>query len=200
MASLKTVKKWEQDLSCDLEKEINGGKVRKLKCKVCCKYEYRITSIKGFSRSWIEGTDSVKKDSLTKHLNGDPHKYAVDLQQKETLGAASFNQKIVQNTPIGLGLMKMTVQEHELLKTRFNTAYYLSKSERPYSDFEGLVELQEKNGAKYNESYRNERSTANFVDTCGQVMKNTLLKDLSSTKYYSVLMDGSTDSSVTEQE
>jgi hypothetical protein len=49
MASLKTVKKWEQDLSCDLEKEINGGKVRKLKCKVCCKYEYRITSIKGFS-------------------------------------------------------------------------------------------------------------------------------------------------------
>jgi hypothetical protein len=44
---LKTVKKWEENLSCDLEKEINCGKVTKLKYKVCCKYENRITSIKG---------------------------------------------------------------------------------------------------------------------------------------------------------
>ena len=156
--------------------------------------------MKGFSHSWIEGTDSVKKDSLTKHINGDPHKYAVELQQKEALGVASFNQNIVENTPIRRGLTKMTVQEHELLKTRFNTAYYVSTSERPYSDFEGLLQLQEKNGAKCNKSYRNERSAANFVDTCCQVIKDTLLEDLLSAKYYSILMDGSTDSSVTEQE
>ena len=60
--------------------------------------------------------------------------------------------------------------------------------------------MQEKNGAKYNKSYRNERSAANFVDTCGHVIKDTLLEDLLSAKYYSILMDGSTDSNVTEQE
>ena len=94
----------------------------------------------------------------------------------------------------------MTDQEHNRLKTQFNTAYYLSKSERPYSDFEGLLQLQEKSGAKYYQSYRNERSAANFVDTCGQVIKNAMVEDLLRAKYYSILMDDSTDSSVTEQE
>ena len=200
MAALKTVKNWEKSLSTDLEKEISGSKVTKVKCKVCCKYESRITSIKGFSRRWIEGTDSVKKDSLIKHVNGDPHKFAVELQQKESLGAASFNQKIIETTPIGRGLKKMTEQEGELLKNRFNSAYYLSKNERPYSDFEELLELQEKNGATHHKGYRNERSAANFVDTCGQVLKDNMVQDLLNAKYYSILMDGSTDSSVTEQE
>ena len=200
MAAIKTVKSWEKSLSTDLEKEITGSKVTKVKCKVCCKYESRITSIKGFSRRWIEGTDSVKKDSLMKHVNGDPHKFAVELQQKESLGAARFNEKVIEATPIGRGLKKMTEEEGELLKNRFNSAYYLSKSERPYSDFEELLELQEKNGAKYHKGYRNERSAANFVDTCGQVIKDNMVQDLLNAKYYSVLMDGSTDSSVTEQE
>ena len=83
---------------------------------------------------------------------------------------------------------------------KINTAYYLSKSERPYSDFEELLQLQEKNGAKYYQSFRNDRCAANLVDTCGQVIKNPIVEDLLRAKYYSVLMDGSTDSGVTEQE
>ena len=53
---------------------------------------------------------------------------------------------------------------------------------------------------KYRASYRNERAAANFVDVCGEILKETLVDDLLSAKYYSVLMDGSTDASVTEQE
>ena len=82
---------------------------------------------------------------------------------------------------------------------KINTVYYLSKSERPYSDFEELLQLQEKNGAKY-QSFRNDRCAANLVDTCGQVIKNPIVEDLLRAKYYSVLMDGSTDSGITEQE
>ena len=126
--------------------------------------------------------------------------HAIELQRKETVGNGSYNQEILENSRIGRGLAKMTDQEDDLLKTRFNTAYYLSKSERPYNDFEGQLLLQRKNGAKYYKSYRNERSSANFVDTCDQVLKNAMVEDLLRAKYYSVLMDGSTDSSVTEQE
>ena len=82
---LRLLKKWENNHSCDLEKEIHCGKVVKLRCKLRCKYESRITSIKGLSRSWIEGTDSVKKGSLMKHINGDWRKYAIELQRKETV-------------------------------------------------------------------------------------------------------------------
>ena len=57
-------------------------------------------------------------------------------------------------------------------------AYYLSKSERPYSDFEGELQLEGKNGAKYYQCYRNERSAANFADTCDQVLKNAMVEDV----------------------
>ena len=83
MASLKTVKKWEEILRCELGKEIEGNKVTKIKCKVCIKYEQNVIGVKGFSKSWINGTTSVKKDSLEKHVKGDPHLHAVDLGKKK---------------------------------------------------------------------------------------------------------------------
>ena len=58
---LRLLKKRSNNHSCDLEKEIHCGKVVKLKSKLRCKYESRITSIKSFSRSWIEGTDFGKE-------------------------------------------------------------------------------------------------------------------------------------------
>ena len=53
MASLKTVKKREEILKCELGKEINSNKVTKIKCKVCIKHEQNIIRMKGFSKSWI---------------------------------------------------------------------------------------------------------------------------------------------------
>ena len=78
MASLKTVKKWEEILRCELGKEIEGNKVTKIKCKVCIKHEQNIIGMKGFSKSWINGITSVKK-----HVKGDPHLHAVDLEKKK---------------------------------------------------------------------------------------------------------------------
>ena len=47
----------------------------------------------------------------------------------------------------------MATRDKEVLENRFNSAYYLTKKERPYSDFPDLIELQEKNGVKYRRSY-----------------------------------------------
>ena len=55
MAFLKTVKKWEGILKCELGKGIDGMKVSKMKCKVCIKHEQNI-GMKGFSKSWINST------------------------------------------------------------------------------------------------------------------------------------------------
>ena len=86
MVSLKTVKIWEEILKCELGKEIDGNKVTKIKCKVCIKHEQNIIGMKGFSRLWINCTTSVKKDSLEKHVKGDPHLHAVDLEKNINLG------------------------------------------------------------------------------------------------------------------
>ena len=131
MASLKTVKKWEEILRCELGKEIEGNKVTKIKCKVCIKHEQNIIGMKGFSKSWIKGTTSVKKDSLEKHVEGDPHLHAVDLEKKKKLGADTYNHEVVSSSPIGRGLAKMAEKDKQTLTVRFNTAYYLAKNECP---------------------------------------------------------------------
>ena len=70
MTSLKTVVKWEKSFEYELEKIIELRKVVKIKCKGCIQFETRIKKIKGFNKSLIDGTGSVKKDSLEKHLSG----------------------------------------------------------------------------------------------------------------------------------
>ena len=107
MASLKSVKKWESPFSCSLEKKIESGKVVILKCKMCIKYKERIMPIKRFSRNWIVGTSSVKKDSLEKQIKGHPHKYAANIFNKKSMGLSSFADEIVKSSPIGHGLTKM---------------------------------------------------------------------------------------------
>ena len=40
---------------------LEGGKVVKLKCKTCSKFENRITSIKGFSPNWFDCWHIISK-------------------------------------------------------------------------------------------------------------------------------------------
>ena len=41
--------------------------------------------MKEFSKMWIDGTESVKKDSLEKQIKGEPHKRVGDLELKGSL-------------------------------------------------------------------------------------------------------------------
>ena len=102
MASLKVVKKWENLFLCELDKTIEGRSLN-------WKHKNRITSIKGFSCSWICGIPSVKKGSLQKHLHGDPPKYAASFLKNEKLGASSFSE-VAQHSAIGRGLVKMAMR------------------------------------------------------------------------------------------
>ena len=144
-------------------------------------------------QSQINVTASVKKYSLEKHVEGDPDLYAVDLEKQ--VGADTYNQEAVSSLPIGRGLAKMA----EKSKVRYNTVYYLAKNECLYSEFRDLLVLQGKNGVKMSDMYCNERAGANFVDAIGTSICQKL-EDLEKCNYFTLLMDGSTDSSFTEQE
>ena len=115
MASLKTVIKWKKEFNCDLNiVEISNGKVKRIKCVVCSKYEDRIKSLKGFSKVWVEGTESVKKDSLDKHIKGEPHRMAKNLDLRHSLGATSYQEEVISKTAIGKGLTKMVDSDKQV--------------------------------------------------------------------------------------
>lgn len=94
------------------------------------------------------------------------------------------------------------MEEHakEVLKMRFNTAFYLAKKEKAFSEYPDLLALQEKNGIEKQNGYRTPRATANFIDFIAEQFKAPLKEILVNARYYSILTDGSTGTSVTEQE
>ena len=116
MRRLKTVVKWEKSLECELEKIIESGKVVEIKCKDCIQFEGRIKNIKGFNKSWIDVTGSFKKDSLEKHLSGEPHKYAKSLSMKKSLASAQCHEEVVKTSAIGKGIIKMNGADKEVTK------------------------------------------------------------------------------------
>ena len=82
-------------MKCELCKEIYGNKVTKMKCKVCIKREQNIIGEKNVSKTWINGTTLLKKHSLEKHVKGDPHFHVANLDEKQKLGAYTYNQEVV---------------------------------------------------------------------------------------------------------
>jgi hypothetical protein len=137
-AELKTVQKWEKEFKCSFTKQINNRKVVSMKCNLCVKYASRLRNLRSFTPIWVTGSTSVKMDSVKKHVNGEAHLLAVDLDMKESLGASKFNKKIMESSPIGQGLAKMAESDKEMMRVCFNTVFYLAKLERPFSDFPQL--------------------------------------------------------------
>ena len=69
---------------------------------------------------WIDGTESIKKDSLEKHIKGEPHKRQSDLELKGSLGPSSYQEKIVATTPIGRSVTKMVEKDKVSMVLFFN--------------------------------------------------------------------------------
>ena len=95
-----SVQKWEAELNCKLEYDIINGKVEKLVRSTCKRWEKRIRGSSNFSLTWIwPGSTNVEKDSLVKHLKGEQHERAADLQTKSEMGAEVYQQNIVNVAP-----------------------------------------------------------------------------------------------------
>ena len=67
-AGVKTVKKWEKELACNLEYDAKAGKAIKLRCEDCKRWRDRIQSLKNFSDIGVSRTQNVEKDAVKKHV------------------------------------------------------------------------------------------------------------------------------------
>ena len=92
----------------------------------------------------------------------------------------------------------MGTDDKKALIIKFNTAYYLAKNERLFSDYLELLELQEKNRVKdIGKAYLTDKKCAEFTKYRAHVIRTKLDNDLKNCNYFTCLNDGSTDSSIT---
>ena len=95
----------------------------------------------------------------------------------------------------------MGTDDKKALVIKFNTAYFLAKNERPFSDYPELLELQEKNGVRdIRKAYLTDKKCAEFTKYIAHVTRIELDNDLKNCNYFTDVNEGSTDSSITEQE
>ena len=95
----------------------------------------------------------------------------------------------------------MCTDNKKALFVKFNTAYLLAKKERLFSGYLDLFEMQKKNVFQITgKAYLTDRKCAEFTVYISKSIKLKLTDSLATCNYYSCLNDGSTDSSVTDEE
>lgn len=94
--------------------------------------------------------------------------------------------------------MVRAVSDTVLAKTDavFRTAYYIAKMNRPFTDHDNLIELQEKNGVNLGTSLHSRYSCTKIVEHVAREMQTKIVNSIvSSSNKLSVLIDEATSAS-----
>ena len=91
----------------------------------------------------------------------------------------------------------MDVANHSLLLKLFTAAHALGKNRQP---FVWLCDVVCKMGLDVGQSYRSDQQCREFSHYIAEVERQKLIKLFKESPFVSLVVDGSTDSSVTEQE
>ena len=93
----------------------------------------------------------------------------------------------------------MNPVDKDSLLAKFNTMYYVLKKERLFTEYPDLLNLQNKNRIiKLGVGDSTPGASGYFADYIGKVILEDLKKLVFKANSFSVLSDGSTDSTVTE--
>ena len=196
-----TFLKWKRDLDreyqtmswLDSDSETDSGKkvVSKLKCKVCKEFEERISSRKNFSSKWIVGADSVRVSNVRDHAQNDQHTHAMCLLKKQHAICAGLGPSTY--ACIAQAFVKPSDDEREKLRVKFDIAYFLAKENLPFTKYPCICELEARHGVSVGTSYRNENAGKEFIHYIAETKREELKQRLGSAKFFSLLIDGSTD-------
>ena len=91
---------------------------------------------------------------------------------------------------IAQAFVKPSDDERENLRVKFDIAYFLAKENLPFTKYPRICELEARHGLSVGTSYRNENAGKEFIHYIAEM---ELKQRLGSAKFFSLLIDGSTD-------
>ncbi|KAJ3601100.1 hypothetical protein NHX12_032073 [Muraenolepis orangiensis] len=136
----------------------------------------------------IQSSDSSRSTSLASLRN--------KIRRHETSRAHKIAQELTEKGGQDLvGNLVRAVSETVFAETYsvFRTAYYLAKMNRPFTDHDSLIELQEKNGANMGTSLHSRYSYTKIVEHIAKEMQKKIVHSIvTSSSKLSVLIDEAT--------
>lgn len=157
--------------------------------------EQTISKRRSFARSSIDGSVNFKLSNVIDHAKSDTYNEAMALY-KRRLGQAPPPTMLTGNQrPLEFKLSKK-----EVFRKKFDVSYFVVKEEMPLIKYEKITELEKRHGVRLGSTHNNLTTAREFLSFQAGELKQELSKDITKAKFYSILFDGTTDSSVTEQE
>ena len=144
------------------------------------------------------GCSSLRLANVNYHKHSEAHQIAA---------RASAASKIERHErPIEKQLTKLNKEQIEKMRKYFTTSFYIAERNKPYQEFPHLMDLQLHNFADDKladtySSYKTDKKCREFVDYIAEDIINKLVvAKIDDDSFISILADGSTDKSNTEQE
>ena len=179
-------------------------------CKVCVSQKEKITlKNPASSMGFINGATNFKKSALQEHSTSDGHLTAVEetnhAQAKEaglSLPPKHVKINIPADSAIATGFQKMGDKERMGLEKLLDIAHYIALKGRPFMDFKDLIELEKLHGVKFDTSaYENASACRDFIKSIASYLFDIDVRDkLKRVNFIAILVDGTTDRAVKEQE
>ena len=78
--------------------------------------------------------------------------------------------------------------------------YFVATVHLAFTKYEKICDLGVRHGVELSDSYRNRNACKDFIHSISESMKQNVATTVSSARFFSILMDGSTDASNTDDE
>jgi hypothetical protein len=161
---------------------------KKMFCDVCMNNQHADKT-----STFVKGSDNFHIQSLRKHVSSKGHIKCVENAKARSAPPGT--------NPAEKALQVLHEKEFEKMRVLFRVSHSLAKKGRPFSDYEWSVDLHEiTHNVNLRETYRNDRAGRKFTSYIAEAERLNLASELSATPFYSVMTDGTTDSSICEAE
>ena len=196
-----TFTKWQRDfdresqtmtwLDCETGTESGKKIVEKLKCRVCTKFVDKIRGRENFSDKWICGADFVRTSNVRDHARNDQHTHAMSLLKKERAEASGLAP--ASYAPIAKAFNTLPEDERERLKVKFDIAYFVATEKLAFTKYPKICDIEARHGVRVGTTYRSDMAGKDFMHYIAEGKRKDLLQMLAKATFFSLLLDGSTD-------
>ncbi|XP_057313455.1 uncharacterized protein LOC130654829 [Hydractinia symbiolongicarpus] len=195
---LLTFLRWGQNKVIWYKTSKVSGRTRVIEiwCKLCAKHKEKISNgLKGAAvkagRLFTEKTNVVIKHNFDRHLAGELHKLAMDLEKEENGGTSG--EQTGQGTKWKCAIessIKTLARDcyKKLLRTACNFA---STPSMPHKHFSVLVKYQRENGVRLVRGKDNDKTARKFIHTIADVIREKVASVISGKHFMAVQSDGS---------
>ena len=132
------------------------------------------------------------------HSNSGQHVHAMNLHRRELARAKGLGP--TSYAPIAQALCTLSDEERKKLRFKFDIAPFVTNEQLCLTKYPRLCELEARHGVDLDGAYLNYNAGKEFTHFVAEATRQELLTTISSASFFSLLVDGSTDKSNSDNE